>query len=251
MRRSSVRHAVRSCLECLDLGRHSRRPQGEVDLPVVDLHHEVVAPLVAIVEVVKRRAATEQRTHRLPRRFGGQARSVYLEVEITPHHQAGHRAPELHDPSSTTEKLDQAKAVDDVARLPLELSLTMEQLLVVHHASMRRRFMDLPSSGQASCLHRGLLAPLARGYRRVVDPARSKGRARSGRHERLWPDGRRRRRRTAPDKHARRARPTITRLQPHRRASVCLENTDPARLLISADVVAEGVRRWIEAYGGR
>ena len=43
----------------------------------------------------------------------------------------------------------------------------------------------------------------------------------------------------------------FAREQPHRRANVCLENTDPARLLISADVVAEGVRRWIEAYGGR
>ena len=43
----------------------------------------------------------------------------------------------------------------------------------------------------------------------------------------------------------------FAREQPHRRATVCVENSDPGRPLISVEAVLDGVQRWIGAYGAR
>ena len=42
----------------------------------------------------------------------------------------------------------------------------------------------------------------------------------------------------------------LTRERPHERATVCVENSDPAAPVLSADLVAAGVAQWVEEHGG-
>ena len=78
-----------------------------------------MAPLGGVVLVAQRARPADKRAHQLPGLVPREAGRVDAEVEVSPDHQAGHRASDLNHASGAAENVVQRVALDERSRLGL------------------------------------------------------------------------------------------------------------------------------------